>query len=52
MKLTHEEDFEVWEDDVYEQAMWEDDWEEVGDEKRVDNRQLYSSALRGYDSHG
>jgi hypothetical protein len=39
-------DFEIWEDDVFDQELW-GDWEQIYDEQRVDTRRSYSSILRG-----
>ena len=39
-------DFEIWEDDVFDQELW-GDWEQIYDEHRVDTRPSYSSVLRG-----
>ncbi|KAF8965758.1 hypothetical protein BDZ97DRAFT_1757040 [Flammula alnicola] len=44
-----EEEFEIWEDDVFERSLWDDDWEQIYDEQRVDTRPSYSSVLRGND---
>jgi len=41
-------DFEIWEDDVFDQELW-GDWEQIYDEQRGDTRQSYSSVLRGHD---
>lgn len=38
-------DFEIWEDDVFDQELW-GDWEQIYDEQRVDTRRSYSSVLR------
>ncbi|KDR80920.1 hypothetical protein GALMADRAFT_241468 [Galerina marginata CBS 339.88] len=38
-----DEEFEIWDDSEF----WEDDWEEIHDEKRVAERVSYASALRG-----
>jgi hypothetical protein len=44
--LDDDGDFEVWEDDVFDQELW-GDWEQIYDEQRVDTRKSYSSVLRG-----
>lgn len=47
--ITFPEDFEIWEDDIYERSMWDDDWEEIHNEERVHARRSYSSVLQGKD---
>jgi len=48
--LLGDEEFEIWEEDEFEESqVWEDDWEEIYNEQRVDTRKSYSSVLRGND---
>ena len=49
-----EEEFEIWEDDVFERSMSdsEDDWEEILDERVDTLRTSYSTAIRGNDNNG
>lgn len=47
-----EEDFEIWEDDVYDRSMWEqeeDEWEQIYDEHQADNRPSYAAVLQRND---
>jgi len=53
LKVVPEEEFEIWEDDIFEGAISEDDWEEIFDEQRVDTPHLSCSAvLRGNGDNG
>lgn len=49
-----EEEFEIWEDDVFERSMSdsEDDWEEILDERVDALRTAYSTAIPGNDKNG
>ncbi|KAF5316563.1 hypothetical protein D9619_006283 [Psilocybe cf. subviscida] len=47
-----EEEFEIWEDDVYDRSMWEqeeDEWEQIFDEHNADTRPSYAAILQRND---
>lgn len=51
---SDEEEFEIWEDDVYDRARWsaddggdnDDEWEHIEDEGRLDRPLSYASVVR------
>ncbi|KAF9483278.1 hypothetical protein BDN70DRAFT_873969 [Pholiota conissans] len=44
-----EDDFEIWEDDVYEMSLWDEEWEEIYDEELILTSRSYASVLQGKD---